>query len=93
MYLITQEGEPRQVRVDKGNNVFVNGKCANPKGYEDMTLQENADDVRENIDTGYFKEGLLVQVTGHVPVFSYGHTRDEDGKPVCVKVNTGQDGW
>lgn len=84
-YFVTPDN--KQFRIDSAANMFLNGKCINIKADNPMSVAE-ASYIIDKDDLLY---GVAVQVTGHVPVFEYGHTRDEDGKPVCVKVNTGHD--
>lgn len=60
-------------KVDAGNNHFINGKCVNPKGWEETPIGGT-----------FSPEGLTesliqdeVEVTGHVAEFSY---YDHDNK-------------
>lgn len=82
-----------QVRIDNGNNVFQNGKCINPKSNSYQSVSEGAENALEAVSNGDLVPGLAVKKTGHLSSFEYGHTRDEDGNPVCIKVCTGHDAW
>lgn len=83
-YFVNDKNE--QVRIDDAGNFFLGKKCMNGK-----TSPVNwAKEIMERaVQDGTITEGIAVTVTGHVPVFEYGHTRDEKGNPVSVKVNTG----
>lgn len=65
--------------LDAGNNHFINGKCVNPKSFEDKEIGETLNDY----------EGVksLSLVVGHVPNFEYGYGENK------VVVNTGEKAW
>lgn len=91
-YFVNELNE--QVRLDNGNNIFLKGKCRNPKSeHKDYQLIENEEVITDMLAVKKLKRGVAVCVTGHIPVFEYGHTRDEDGKPTCTKIDTGYETW
>lgn len=89
MYLVNKNNE--QVRIDDGGNLFLNGKCVNGKLSFDPDF--NLKVMKEGLEDGDVTEGIAVRTTGHLNSFEYGHTRDDDGKPVCTKVCTGSPAW
>lgn len=85
-YYIEPNGS--QLRIDKGGNVFSNNKCQNPKSNALFSLKECTIAFMD-LAKDCLKEGIAVQLTGHVPNFTYG--RDENGDP--IEVNTGKKSW
>lgn len=67
-------------KLDAGNNHFINGKCVNPKSWEETQIGDTFD------STGLTDAPLVEElyVTGHVAEFSY---YDHDEKET-VYVNT-----
>jgi hypothetical protein len=84
----------KKVRIDMGNNVFLNNKCMNtfkdklPTDWQGWNQKMVLDGVEDGQLTPYEDK---VVVTGHVPSFSYGSNPDNDGKP--YKVETGHEAW
>lgn len=84
---MTTSGE--RVRIDRANNVFVDGECQNPTKYGDLSLEENAEDYRGNmIEEGARRIDGRPIITGHVGEFTY-TKYDDNGKPYQYKVVTG----
>lgn len=70
-------------RVDRGFNHFVNGKCVNPKSWEETPIGKSFEDLEEIVPQE-------LQITGHVPEFTYGlETEFTDLKHVI----TGHKAW
>ena len=88
---ITRLGE--RLRIDRGNNVFLDKECVNPSKYADISLKEHANDIRQMfIEEGAVRTDNKVVVTGHINEFEYtGY--DENGKPYPIKVKTGHENW
>ena len=75
-----------KIRIDKGNNTFVNGKCVNP-------LSSSAASIEERSITVLAVEPValeVLQITGHVPNFEFGW--DAELKK-STQVNTGHKAW
>ena len=78
-----------KLRIDKASNTFINGKCVNPLANSGVTIAQRSLD--EICAEPVHLEQL--RITGHVPNFEYGHTKDENGQLVCKTVKTGQMAW
>lgn len=77
-----KDGNGNYHRVDYGHNHFINGKCVNPKRLDEALIGQTANK--------YKLVPAKVEITGHVPVFSYG-TKTETTK--VIHVNTGEKAW
>lgn len=74
--------EGNRHRVDLGLNHFVNGKCVNPKSWEETEIADAY--------TFHDLEPEELKITGHVPEFTYGlETEFTDLKHVI----TGHKAW
>jgi hypothetical protein len=73
------------LRIDVGNNTFINGKCVNPLKDSTIPLKERA--LAELSFEPVEKIEEKVVATGHVPNFTYGQGDD------VVHVNTGHEAW
>jgi len=74
-----------QLRIDVGNNTFIDGKCVNPLKDSTISLTERA--LAELSFEPVEKIEEKVVATGHVPNFTYGQGDDK------VYVNTGHKAW
>ena len=75
-----------KIRIDKGNNTFVNGKCVNPLSLSAVSITERSISIIRDEPT----EREELQITGHVPNFEFGW--DAELKK-STQVNTGHTSW
>lgn len=75
-----------KLRVDKGNNTFINGKCVNPLSSSAVTLAERS--INEiAVEPVQLKQ---LRITGHVGSFEYGYNPETKES---TKVVTGYKSW
>tara|TARA_R110000822_G_scaffold36734_2_gene103182 strand:+ start:512 stop:769 length:258 start_codon:yes stop_codon:yes gene_type:complete len=75
-----------KLRIDKGYNTFVNGKCVNPLSSSAVTIAYRS--INEIAVEPVQLEQL--RITGHVGSFEYGY--DPETKK-STKVVTGYESW